>query len=447
MEKLSVNASFKRIRWIAEVGTRLIRSRRESDRNTASRLSIVGIAVGVMALVTVLSVMNGFQLGTIEAMLEVNSYHLRIAGDIADSFDSSDIEEIREVDGVRAVVPFSETETIARGFFETTRGTVVRAVPPDVLERDPGLAENLELIDGRLDFGESGTIMLGAELRRQLGVRIGDTVSFVTLGPPSGGDDRASRVPREAHLRVSGSFRTGFFEYDAGWAFISEETAAETFGAGAGEQVVGIKLDDRFAEGRMRQRIASSLGMNIDDISTWREYNRAIFGALRTEKVTMSLLLGLIFVVVAANIYQSLRRSVHDRAEEISILKALGAKPLDIQLVFVFEGLVIGFVGALSGLAVGLFVSANVNAMFAGAELVVNSLLGLVGAFIGPIAGRGAVEVFSPQIFYMTEVPVAIVFGEVVAIVAFAIGAAAAAAWLASMRAAGVRPAEVLRNE
>ena len=447
MERWFVNAGFKRMRWISEVGTRLIRSRRESDRNTASRLSVVGIAVGVMALVTVLSVMNGFQLGTIEAMLEVNSYHLRISGDVAEQLDSGDIGDIREVDGVRAVVPFSETETIARGFFETTRGTVVRSVPPDVLERDPGLADNLSLVDGRLDFAESGTIMLGAELRRQLGVRIGDTVSFVTLGPRTGGEDRASRVPREAHLTVSGSFRTGFFEYDAGWAYVSEETAAETFGSGAGEQVVGIKLDDRFAEGRMRQRVAEALAIDADDVSSWREYNRAIFGALRTEKVTMSVLLGLIFVVVAANIYQSLRRSVHDRAEEISILKALGAKPVDIQLVFVFEGLVIGFVGALSGLALGLFVSTNVNALFAGAELMVNSVLELLAALIGPIAGGDAVQLFSPQVFYMTEVPVAIVFGEVVAIVAFAIAAAAAAAWLASMRAAGVRPAEVLRNE
>ena len=442
-----MNVSFSRIRWISEVGIRLIRSRRESDRNTASRLSIVGIAVGVMALVTVLSVMNGFQLGTIEAMLEVNSYHLRISGDDAAELDDGDIATIREIDGVRAVVPFSETETIARGFFETTRGAVVRAVPPDVLDRDPGMSDTLERVDGRLDFKESGTIMLGAELRRQLGVRIGDTVSFVTLAPRGSSDDRVSRVPREAHLTVSGSFRTGFFQYDAGWAFVSKETAAETFGAGAGEQVVGIKLEDRFAEGRQRQRIAAALGIDSDDVSSWREYNRAIFGALRTEKVTMSVLLGLIFVVVAANIYQSLRRSVHDRAEEISILKALGARPGEIQLVFVFEGLVIGFVGAFAGLSLGLLVSANVNALFAWAELAVNSVLDLVAALVGPIAGGGAVELFSPRIFYMTEVPVSIAFGEVVAIVVFAIAASAAAAWLASMRAAGVRPAEVLRNE
>lgn len=442
-----MNASFKRMRWIAEVGIRLIRSRRESDRNTAGRLSVVGIAVGVMALVTVLSVMNGFQFGTIEAMLEVNSYHLRIDGDTAAELTQEDIGRIREVDGVRAVVPFSETETIARGFFETTRGTVIRAVPPDVLERDPGLAENLERVDGRLDFEESGTIMLGAELRRQLGVRVGDTVSFVTLGPRSGGDDRRSRVPREANLTVSGSFRTGFFQYDSGWAFVSDNTAAETFGAGAGQQVVGIKLDDRFAEARMRQRIASTLDLDSEHVSSWREYNRAIFGALRTEKVTMAVLLGLIFVVVAANIYQSLRRSVHDRSEEISILKALGARPWDIQLVFVFEGLVIGVTGALTGLALGLFVSANVNALFAFAEVGVNSVLELASAVVGPMFGGNSMQVFSPQIFYMTEVPVAILFAEVVAIVTFAIATAATAAWLASRRAAGVRPAEVLRNE
>lgn len=436
---------FRRLSWVVRLSERHVRSRRESDRNTATRLSVVGIAVGVMALVTVLSVMNGFQLETIEAMIEVNSYHVRIDGAAAARLDAADLESIRELPGVRAAVPFSETETILRGFFETTRGAVVRALPEDAFERDEALERRIETVDGRIDFAEPRAIMLGSELRRRLGVRIGDTVSLLTLAPAA--REGASRVPREASLEVIGSFRTGFFEYDSGWAFISGDTAESIIGVNDSDRHIGIKLDDRFADRQGAALVARELDLDGEAVSTWRRYNRAIFGALRTEKVTMTLLLGLIFVVVAGNIYQSLRRSVHDRAEEIAILKAMGARPGDIQTVFVLEGLGIGLAGGVVGLALGLAASANVNALFAFAEHVVNALLAAAEVVLGPMIGGAQLQVFSPRIFYITEVPVSVVFLEVTGILFFAVACSALAAWLASLRAALVKPAEVLRNE
>jgi len=402
-----------------------------------------------MALVSVLSVMNGFQLGTIDAMLEVNSYHLRLQGEDSAAITDEQLEALRGLAGVRAVVQFSETETMVRGATDTSTGAVVRALPDDALERDAGLRENLRRVEGTLDLGEPGTIILGSQLRRRLGVRIGNTVTLLTLGAGSREDrtGRIRRVPREVELDVVGTVRTGFYEYDAGWAFVSSETAEQTFGVAEEDRVTGVKLDDRFAEAGARRRVAELLDLDVSRVASWREFNRAMFGALRTEKVTMSLLLGLIFVVVAANIYQSLRRSVHERAEEIAILKALGARPADIQYVFVGEGLVIGLVGALSGLAVGLLVAANVNPLFSFAEALVNGFLGLVQQVIGGVAGTTDVSFLSPQVFYLTDVPVEIVFSEVLAVVLFALVMAVVAAWLASLRASGVRPAEVLRNE
>ena len=436
---------FRRLSWVGRLSERHVRSRRESDRNTATRLSVVGIAVGVMALVTVLSVMNGFQLETIEAMIEVNSYHVRIDGAAASTLDAGELESIRELPGVRAAVPFSETETILRGFFESTRGAVVRALPEDAFDRDEGLERRIEVVDGRVDLAESGAIMLGSELRRRLGVRVGDSVSLLTLAPAA--REGASRVPREASLEVIGSFRTGFFEYDSGWAFISRHTAESIIGVDESDRHIGIKLDDRFADRRGAALIARELDLYGDALSTWRDYNRAIFGALRTEKVTMTLLLGLIFIVVAGNIYQSLRRSVHDRAEEIAILKAMGARPVDIQMVFVIEGVGTGLIGGVAGLTLGLAASANVNRLFAFAERAVNVALGAAETVLGPIIGGAQLQMFSPQIFYITEVPVSVVFTEVVGILFFAVTCSVLAAWLASLRAARVKPAEVLRNE
>ncbi len=424
--------------WVLFVSARYFRTKRREKGHTAGVLSVVGIAAGVMTLIAVLAVMNGFQFGTIEDILEIGSFHLQVDTPHA----RTDAAALAGLSGVRTAVPYAETHGLVYGHFADPLAMLIRAVPPDVFEADQRLAGRLEIVSGRWDLADGG-IVLGLELARRLGARVGDTVDVVGFsGAFSAADPAATTFP------VTGIFRSGFLEYDGGWGFVG-------FGSGAGSLGldppgrVGVKLEDRFRDRITARRVETLLPGST--VETWREYNRAIFGALRLEKSMMMLLIGLIFVVVAVNIYQSLRRSVVERTEEIAVLKALGSTPLRLQTVFVLEGLWIGLLGGGLGLALGLLVAQNINALFAAAEIVVNAfafagewLMALLG---GDRPASGSFSIFSPAYFYLEEVPAVLVPVEVAAIVGFAVLSATVAAYAASRRVSMISPAGILRYE
>jgi len=430
------------VRWVAFIAGRHFRTRRREKGHTASILSVTGIAVGVMTLVTVLAVMNGFQLTAIQDILEINSYHLRLYD--LDEQQSELLEGGRLPTGVSAVVPFSDIETIARGHFERPRGVLLRAVPPDVLQRDRGLHGRIEMVQGAFALDRPGSVVIGVELARAMGVRVGDTVWFANLG----GNRLDWRSPHESALTVTGILRTGTLEFDRSWGYVSLAEASRSFDVRQ-QPVWGVKLHDRFADQRVGARLRVELGLEPEQLESWRSYNRAIFSALRVEKTMLMVLVGLIFLVVGVNIFQSLRRSVIERTEEIATLKALGAPPQSLQAVFIVEGVMIGFAGATIGTVLGLLVSQNINTAFAIAEVAVLTLQDLIGALLRPlgILISGEFSLFSPQHFYIDQVPAEVLFPETLGVFMFALASAVVAALAASRRAARIAPAEVLRYE
>ncbi len=428
--------------WIFLVARRYFRTRRRERGNTASLLSVVGIAVGVTTLIAVLAVMNGFQLSTIEAILEFNSYHLRVSS--AEKPNEKTIEAVRSVPGVKSAFPFAEIQTLVRGRFSDPRACMLRALPEDIAGMDPSLFERLAVVEGRFDLSGTGNLIVGSELAKFLGVKLGDPVSLLNLA----GSDFGDLEPENLTFRVVGIFKSGYYEYDLAWGFVSLEAAA-AFLSPKDVHLTGIKLDDRFEDKRVESRIAGMLGSGSTVVS-WRDYNRAIFGALRIEKIMMMILIGLIFVVVAVNIFQSLRRSVYERTEEIGVLKALGASPRSIRLIFVLEGTFIGGAGAFLGHLVGFLVAGRINEIFRLAERVINFFISLANALLSPyFKGRMGQEVslFSPAYFYLQEVPSRVLFGEALFIWCFALLSTTLAAYFASARVASIKPAEVLRYE
>jgi lipoprotein-releasing system permease protein len=423
----------------------------------------LGIAVGVLALTVIISVMNGFQLGFIESILEISSYYLRIEGAPPGKAGEDLARRTAEVPGVTAVIPFREVQALLRSEVGQ-QAAVIRGLSPQVLAADPALGKRLEFEAGSFDLAERGSILIGAELARRLHAGLGDEITLISIssagglggGPgvaldPAGEDPPADPEHDPQSLNspfvIKGIFRSGFYEYDLGWGFMNFEEAGDLEGDA---YTLGIKLADRWQDRRILS-IIEGLIADGATVHSWREYNRAFFGALRTEKLFMFVLVGLIFVVVGLNIYQAQRRMVLERREEIGLLRAIGAGDRAVRLVFVWDGFIIGLAGAGSGIILGVLISLNVSLFFSLLESMVNGVLHLVNLaalaiFGSPAAGEGF-AIFSPAVFYIKEIEGRVIPREAVLIFLFGLFSALGAAWFASGRVSRIRPAEVLRYE
>ena len=461
------------LRLIFQVGARHLGLGRGGIQ-AAPVLAVAGSALGTATLLVVLAVMNGFQLNFIEAILEVGSYHVRVTG--AAAADPDLPQALAAAGGVTAVVPFTEFPALIRtagrataqsatapsatapsGPARAPRGLLVRVLPPQVVDLDPGFARHTPVVAGRFELGAPGAIVIGAELAAHLGVLPGDRVTLVTLG-----DDAlqlasgAAIRPRQVELAVGGIFRSGHYDYDLGRAFIGPATARAFFGGGP--TVLGIKLANRFQDraavtalrGALAARAAgagaAAAAAAAAEVESWRQFNRALFAALRVEKLLLSTILGLVFVVVAYNVLQGLRRRVVERGPEMGLLRALGAPPWVVRGVFLWEGVLLGLGGAAAGTGLGLLLAHNIGGLFSLLETVANAALAVAAALRG--AGGGApppaVAIFSPLTFYITEVPSRLIFSEVLLVAAFAVAAPALSGALAAVRSARVAAAQVL---
>ena len=434
---------------------RYFHSRRRGASNAPTVLAIIEIAAGVMTLTVVLAVMNGFQLGFIESIVEISSYHLQVrpvlrGSETVPTLDEAVVDRLRKVPGVTSVVPFVQRQALIDGAFQRPRVCTVRAVPVDLFSLDPVQARMLAPVSGAFDLaGSAGAprVVLGAELAAALGARVGDVLSLSSYATGAGGRP----APRRDNFVLAGTFRTGYYDFDSGLAFISLEAADARYGAGAAlPRTWGIKIADRFSDARPLAQVSAILQGTGYEAESWRTYNRSFFDALFVEKLMMMLLVGLIFLVVGFNVFHSLRRGVHERMEEIALLKAVGVPPRRIRSTFILQGLFIGVSGAFLGLLVGLLVSANVNEVFDGIERVVNGVLAVVRALalaFAPESGEGGFAIFSPAYFYLTRVPSHVFPQEAFLVAFFAIGSCVAAASAATRAVSRFRPSEVLRYE
>jgi len=424
--------------WVLFVAFRYI----FKGRSSSPVLAVLGIAVGVLALIVIIAVMNGFQLGFIESILEVSSFHLRI-----ESFDQKNIKEVREIvfgiPGVRAAVPFKEYQAIAKGKRLTQQAVLIRGLGENTLEIDKAMNSKLNFEDGYFDLSNNKNILLGSELAYRLGVFIGDEVTLFSL---------TGILSQEAGSSfngiVTGIFRTGYYEYDCSWAFINIEN--NSFIQNECDLILGVKLANRFTDKTILEQAKRRLSAYKDiKITSWRDYNRSFFGALRTEKLFMFILVGLIFIVVGLNIFQAQRRSVLQRREEIGLLRAVGGSRRAVRFVFVLDGAIIGLAGSSIGLLLGLAIALNMSGFFTLVENVINEFINIMNILAGSV-GVGMAEnfaVFSPTVFYIKEIPSRLLPFEVTLIFIFGFLSALAAAWFASRKVSNIQPAEVLRYE
>ena len=427
--------------WILFVASRYI----FKGRSSSPVLAVLGIGIGVLALIVIIAVMNGFQLGLIESILEISSYHIRL-----ESFPEEKAGYFQElflsVPGVKAAVQFKELQVLVRGWRSSQYAVLVRGLKEDTLHLDSEMKRILEFEEGSFDLSGRNNILLGSELSHRLGLGIGDVITLYSItGILSAEDETGSD-----NFIITGIFRSGYYDYDSSWAFINIDSISLL--DADNDLKIGVKLANRFKDISLLDqagRLFINEGFNDFKLSSWRDYNRSFFGALRTEKLFMFILVGLIFIVVGLNIYQAQRRSVLQRREEIGLLRAVGGSEKSVQLVFIIDGAVIGLTGACFGLVFGLLIAVNIQQFFTLVENIVNGIIFLLNNFAGNFAlgTSGDFKIFSPAVFYVKEITSRIIFYEVALIFAFGFLSSLIAAWFASRKATKIQPAEVLRYE
>jgi lipoprotein-releasing system permease protein len=410
------------------LGWRYTRAGRATRRNGfisfISGVSMLGIALGVAALIIVLSVMNGFQKEVRDRMLGVVS-HIEIFSPYGAALPdvAKTLAEARAHPQVIGAAPFIGTQALlARG--EDMKGAIVRGIDPALEGEVTDLAAGLRAgALGRLLPGEFG-IVLGRDLARQLGVREGDKVTLVA---PRGQVTPAGVVPRLKQMTVVGTFDSGHYEYDAGMAMIHVDDAARIFRL-EGPTGIRLKLKDLHQAREVGAQLAATL---IGDllVRDWTRQNRNWFAAVQLEKRMMFIILTLIVAVAAFNLVSTLVMTVTDKRADIAILRTLGASPGSIMGIFVVQGAAVGVIGTLAGLLLGLGVAFNI-------DVIVPALEQLLHASFLP-----------KDIYLISRMPSDPQASDIVPIGVISLVLAFVATLYPSWRASRVNPAEALRYE
>ena len=430
------------IRWISAVSRRFARVDRKGRSAVTSRLATLGISFGVMTLTVVMSVMNGFQMSFIDAILEVSSYHLR-AVDVPAEEESALVVACEADSHIRSCLPFYEAQALMTGEKGGALAVNLRAADEAIYYQDQGFKNQLKMLSGQFDFSEPDSIVLGSSLARNLGVRVGSEVNLLVM---SGGSD-VDLFSSDRIFTVSGIFTTGYSEINNSYAFVGTESATKYFGASA-KKIWGIKLKKYDDDLKALTSLKKSLGWlspEAPQILSWRSFNRTFFGALRIEKNMLLLLVALIFVVVAINIYNGMRRLVFERRTEIAVLSALGARRSGIKAIFIMKGFITGAVGALTGVALGLLISFNTDVVFNLAAKLMYGIQYIITALTDR-ANLQYVQVNSSYNLY-ASIPARVFPGEVLAITLFGIFSPLIASWAASRNVLKMTVSEVLHNE
>ncbi len=410
------------------LGWRYTRAGRGTRRNGfisfISAVSMLGIALGVAALIIVLSVMNGFQKEVRDRMLGVLS-HIEIfaPGGAALPDAQRTLAEARKHPQVIGAASFIATQALlARG--EDMKGTVVRGIDPKHEHEVTDLARQLKNTSlARLVSGEFG-VVLGSELARSLGVREGDKVTLVA---PSGQVTPAGVVPRLKQMTVVGTFDSGHFEYDSALLMMHVDDAARMFRL-EGPTGVRLKLKDLHQAREVAQQISQSLTGDLY-VRDWTRQNRNWFAAVQLEKRMMFIILTLIIAVAAFNLVSTLVMTVTDKHADIAILRTLGASPRSIMGIFVVQGAMVGVAGTLGGLLLGLGVAYNIDTL-------VPALESLLGASFLP-----------KEVYLISRMPSDPQRSDILPIALISLLLAFAATLYPSWRASRVNPAEALRYE
>ncbi len=406
-------------------GLRYTRAKRRNHFiSFISGASMVGIAIGVTALITVLSVMNGFERELRERILGMAS-HATISAYRGQLEGWERVAEAaRAHPDIEAVAPYVEGEGMLR-MGQDLSGTMLRGVLPEQEPTVSDIGAHMRL--GALDTLQAGAynIVLGWELAQALGVAPGDKIDLMI---PSASITPAGILPRFRRFTVSGVFRVGMYEFDRGLVLIHLADAQTLYRMGSGVTGVRLKLHDMFRAPQVSRELAETLD-GVYFVNDWTRSHANFFRAVATEKIVMFIILSLIVAVAAFNIVSTLVMVVQDKQSDIAILRTLGARPRSIMAIFMVQGSIIGLIGTLLGVIGGISLALNVE-----------TLVPLIEAATGQ-------QFLSPDVYYISDLPSELKSSDVARIAALSLALGLVSTLYPAWRASRVQPAEALRYE
>ena len=390
--------------------------------------SILGISIGVMALIVVMSVMNGFHFELKKRILDATS-HIEITGGLDDQDEINQlINKIIDLKHVKAVSPYVSGEGLLSSG-SINRGVLVKGIDP---QHENNVNQLLnKVVKGSKKFSnKSFEIIIGVDLARLLNVDIGDDVSLLI---PKLNFSPIGNYPTIKKFNIVGIFDAGIYDFDSSLALIDYQDAQKIFFKNQQTKfsAMQIQLTDSNETLNVETNIKTILmDLNINSfISNWTNKNKNFFSAIQMEKRVMAIILTLIIAVAAFNLVASLAMSVQDRKKDIAILMTIGFSKFQIIRIFVFQGFIIGFIGSLLGLALGVLIASNINIIVPFIESLFN------------------IQFLSKDIYYINELPSIIIPMDILFVILISIALSLIATIYPSQMAAKLNPGEILKNE
>lgn len=415
--------------WEIGLALRYLRAKRkEGGVALIAIISFVGILLAVMALIVVLSIMSGFRTELLGRMLSFNG-HMYVQGPVLTSPDrDAALKRIAAVPGVVSASPLNEAQSLVRVGGYTT-GAVVRGVRPQDLADTKFVFDSLTPAE-RESFGKGAyggdRILIGAALANSLGVRVGDPI---TLYSPTGADSAFGNLGGlEKTYFVGGLFRSGAADYDRAFMFMPLEQQQLFFGKEGVWDVIEIKVADADKVGVMTDAIREAAGPGAV-VTDWRERQAAFYGALKVERVAMSIILGMVVAIAALNIISGIVMLVKNKTKDIAILRTIGASPSAILRVFFMAGSMIGVAGTIAGLILGLLFCLNIGSIQHFLEWVFQTKL------------------FNSDVYMLDSIPALVDPVDVIWITVWATFMSCVASLIPSWLATRIDPIEALRYE
>lgn len=413
---------FSTFEWM--VALRYLRSRRkEGFISVIAGFSFIGIMLGVATLIIVMAVMNGFRQELFAKMLGLNGHVVVHSLDANFSDYDTVATNVRKLRGVKYALPLIEGQVMI-STPSSSSGALVRGLREEDIKRLKAVSDSVRF--GTLDgFDAKAGVAIGTRLANELNVKVGDQVTLLT---PRGASTALGTAPRVKRYPVLAIFEIGMSEYDSSILFMPLREAQLYFSKPDSVTVLEVVLNSPDEVIKLGPKIIEAGGPSVY-ISDWRQRNATFFTALQVERNVMFLILTLIVLVAALNIISGLIMLVKDKGRDIAILRTMGASRTAVMRIFFITGAAIGVVGTLAGLGLGVLICLNIER---------------IREFIGWITDT---ELFSPELYYLSQLPAEMDLGETVSVVIMALVLSILATLYPSWRASRLDPVEALRYE